>query len=117
MPKKPTRLLFKPEVLKRVGVSYPTIWKWMMAGKFPRSRLLGEPGSKTAKVAWYEHEIEAWLVGLPLQALKGDEDPGHSLREGVSGHRPPTEKRAHGLLIEHNLTGSSSPHGPTGVRR
>jgi prophage regulatory protein len=71
-PSRHTQLLSKAEVLKRVGVSYPTIWKWMQQGKFPRSRLLGEP-SKTAKVAWYEHEVEAWLAGLPLQTLKGDE--------------------------------------------
>ena len=106
MPQKPTRLLFKREVLKRVGVTYPTVWKWMMAGKFPRSRLLGEPGSKTAKVAWYEHEIEAWLLGLPLQALKGD---GQVERVGVPQQRPPLEKRAHGLLIEHNSATSAAP--------
>jgi len=68
----PTHLLSKREVLKLTGVSYPTIWKWMQQGNFPRSRLLGEPGSKTARVCWYAHEVEAWLAGLPLQKIKGD---------------------------------------------
>jgi predicted DNA-binding transcriptional regulator AlpA len=67
------QLLSKAEVLKRVGVSYPTLWNWMRQGKFPRSRVLGELGSKTARVVWFEDEIELWIAGLPLQTLKGDE--------------------------------------------
>ena len=30
------RFLTKPEVLGRVGASYPSIWQWMRDGKFPR---------------------------------------------------------------------------------
>jgi prophage regulatory protein len=60
------RLISKPEVLDRVGVTFPTIWKWMREGKFPRSRELG------GKVAWIESEIEAWIAALPVRRLKGD---------------------------------------------
>lgn len=60
------RLISKPEVLDRVGVTFPTIWKWMREGKFPRSRELG------GKVAWIESEIEAWIASLPVRRLKGD---------------------------------------------
>ena len=61
------RLISKPEVLDRVGVTYPTIWAWMREGRFPRSRELG------GKVAWIEAEVEAWIAALPVRRLKGDE--------------------------------------------
>jgi prophage regulatory protein len=60
------RLISKPEVLDRVGVTFPTIWKWMREGKFPRSRVLG------GKTAWIESEVEAWIAALPVRRLKGD---------------------------------------------
>jgi predicted DNA-binding transcriptional regulator AlpA len=60
------RLISKPEVLDRVGVSYPTLWSWMREGKFPRSRQLG------GKAAWIEAEIEEWINALPVRRLKGD---------------------------------------------
>jgi predicted DNA-binding transcriptional regulator AlpA len=60
------RLISKPEVLDRVGVTYPTLWSWMREGKFPRSRQLG------GKAAWVESEIEAWITALPVRRLKGD---------------------------------------------
>jgi predicted DNA-binding transcriptional regulator AlpA len=60
------RLEFKPEVLDRTGLTYPTIWKKMRAGAFPRSRDLG------GKVAWVKTEIDAWIAALPVKRLKGD---------------------------------------------
>jgi prophage regulatory protein len=61
------RLLSKPEVLYRVGVTFPTIWKWMRAGNFPRARELG-PG----KSCWVESEINQWILNRPIRRLKGD---------------------------------------------
>jgi prophage regulatory protein len=61
------RLISKPEVLDRVGVTFPTIWAWMQVGKFPRSRQLG------GKVAWLEHEISAWILARPISRLKCDD--------------------------------------------
>lgn len=61
------RLISKPEVLDRVGVTFPTIWKWMREGKFPRSRELG------GKSCWIKSEVEAWINALPTRRLKGDE--------------------------------------------
>lgn len=61
------RLISKPEVLDKVGVTFPTIWKWMREGKFPRSRQLG------GKSCWIESEVEAWINALPTRRLKGDE--------------------------------------------
>lgn len=60
------RLISKPEVLDRVGVTYPTIWAWMREGRFPRSRELG------GKAAWIESEINEWIANRPVRRLKGD---------------------------------------------
>lgn len=62
----PARLISKPEVLERVGVTYPTIWAWMRQGKFPRSRELG------GKIAWIESEVNEWIANRPVRRLKGD---------------------------------------------
>jgi predicted DNA-binding transcriptional regulator AlpA len=60
------RLLSKAEILAITGVTFPTVWAWMRAGTFPRSRVVG------GKSMWLSSEIEQWLMELPLRALKGD---------------------------------------------
>ena len=60
------RLLSKREVLDRIPLSYPSIWALMRAGKFPRSRKAGN------RVVWIEAEINDWILGRPVQRLKGD---------------------------------------------
>jgi predicted DNA-binding transcriptional regulator AlpA len=62
----PLRLLGKRKVLAIVGVSYVTIWSWMRAGTFPRSRVVG------GKSMWRSDEIEAWLGEVPVRRVKGD---------------------------------------------
>jgi predicted DNA-binding transcriptional regulator AlpA len=62
----PPRLLDRHEVCAVANVSYPTIWTWMRAGRFPRSRIVG------GKSMWLSTEIEAWMSALPVRALKGD---------------------------------------------
>ena len=52
-----TRVIRKPELLSRVPLSDPTIWRLERAGKFPRHLQLG--GNS---VGWFEAEIEAWLA-------------------------------------------------------
>jgi predicted DNA-binding transcriptional regulator AlpA len=59
-----TRYIFKAEVLRRVGFTFPTIWRWMREDKFPLSF---DVGSKTA---WRENEISAWLASRPRSNLK-----------------------------------------------
>jgi prophage regulatory protein len=61
------RLLKKRQVLEKVGVSYPAIWKWMRNGTFPRSREVG------GLAMWFEDEVDEWLAALPQSQLKGDE--------------------------------------------
>jgi predicted DNA-binding transcriptional regulator AlpA len=56
-------MIFKPEVIKRVGFTFPTLWKWMRDGKFPLSFDIG------SKTAWREDEIDAWLASRPRSQL------------------------------------------------
>jgi predicted DNA-binding transcriptional regulator AlpA len=62
------RLLSKGDVLDKVGVTYPTIWKLMRQGTFPRSVVVG------GKVAWLEHEVDEFIAKLPRRRLKGHGD-------------------------------------------
>lgn len=47
-------------------MTFTTIWSWMRAGAFPRSRIVG------GKSMWRSDEIQNWLDGLPVRPLKGD---------------------------------------------
>ena len=60
------RLLSKREILAITNVTFPTIWAWMRAGTFPRSRVCG------GKSMWLSSEVEQWLATLPVCKLKGD---------------------------------------------
>jgi predicted DNA-binding transcriptional regulator AlpA len=64
------RLISKPEVLDRTGNTFPTIWKWMIAGTFPRCREVG------GKSMWLEDEVEAWIDARPVRPLKGEKGAG-----------------------------------------
>jgi prophage regulatory protein len=59
------KLLRKSEVLEMVGVSYPTIWRWVRDGKFPAPREIG--GKDVRAVRWVQSEIEAWMEALPTR--------------------------------------------------
>jgi predicted DNA-binding transcriptional regulator AlpA len=63
----PVRLISKRAILAITGLTFPTIWKMMRAGTFPRSRIVG------GKSMWLSNEIDAWLANLPVRALKGDD--------------------------------------------
>ncbi len=63
------RLIFKHEVLDRTAKSYPTIWRWMRSGQFPRSVVVG------GQVAWFADELDEWFDQLPRRRLLGDADP------------------------------------------
>ncbi len=52
----PDKLLRRPEVEARTGLSRSTLYDWMKRGEFPRPVKLG-----TRLVAWRESEISAWL--------------------------------------------------------
>jgi predicted DNA-binding transcriptional regulator AlpA len=72
------RLLSKGDVLDKVGVTYPTIWKLMREGAFPRSIVIG------GKVLWREHEIDEYIARLPQRRLKGETE-GVPYRKAAAG--------------------------------
>lgn len=51
------RLLRVPEVMQRTGLSRPTIYRWMVAGTFPKAIPIG-----ASAVGWVESEIDAWIA-------------------------------------------------------
>ena len=49
-------------------MTFPCIWQWVRAGKFPRAReVRGRP-------MWIESEVDAWIRGRPVIRYKGDAD-------------------------------------------
>ena len=67
------RFIRKPELLRKTGISYPTIWGMMRDGKFPRSRDAGE-----GSAAWIESEVDEWIATRPVRRLKGDPKPNEN---------------------------------------
>jgi prophage regulatory protein len=66
------RLVYWPELEQRIGKTEPTIWAWMLKGKFPRSRQIG------TRRAWLASEIDEWIKSRRPVKLKGeydDDDP------------------------------------------
>jgi predicted DNA-binding transcriptional regulator AlpA len=62
------RLLSKSEMLRRTGVSYSSIWNWIIAGTFPPGRALGD--GKRGRIMWIEHEVQAWIESRPVRMPK-----------------------------------------------
>ena len=50
------KMLRRPQVEARTGLSRSTLYDWMKKGKFPQPVKLGE-----RLVAWRESDITAWL--------------------------------------------------------
>ena len=50
------RLIRRPEVEARTGLSRSTLYDWMKRGEFPQPVKLG-----ARLVAWREHDVAAWL--------------------------------------------------------
>ena len=59
------RLVSKLEVLDRVGVTFPTIWKWMQIGKFPRGREVN------GETMWVASELNHWIQPTTA-SIEGD---------------------------------------------
>jgi prophage regulatory protein len=53
---KAERLLRRPEVEERTGLSRSTLYDWMKRGEFPQPVKLG-----ARIVAWRESDVTAWL--------------------------------------------------------
>jgi prophage regulatory protein len=59
------KILRRAEIVDRSGLSFPTIWRKIQAGTFPKPVQLG-PNS----VGWVEEEFEAWAKSLPRGHIK-----------------------------------------------
>lgn len=59
------RVMRKPEVIGKIGLSDPTIWRMEKRGAFPKRITLG--GNS---VGWFSNEIDDWL------AKKASDRPG-----------------------------------------
>jgi predicted DNA-binding transcriptional regulator AlpA len=70
------------EVMERVPLSNPTIWKLMQNGESPRSRDIGR------KVVWLESEIDDWIESRPVVKLKGDGMKGDEKSKRSSKKKP-----------------------------
>ena len=73
-----TRLLCKTEVCAIAHATFPSIWAWMRAGHFPRSRIV------MGRSMWLSTEIEQWLAGLKLRPLKGDAPDEQKAQEPIA---------------------------------
>lgn len=60
------RIIRKPELFSKIGLSEATIWRMEKSGKFPRRLQLG--GNS---VGWFDTEIDAWLEKKSLQRKGG----------------------------------------------
>jgi prophage regulatory protein len=70
------RILRRPELTERTGLSNAQRDRLEAAGKFPKRVKLSERA-----VGWYEHEVDEFLAGLP----RGDAAAGASARFGSQG--------------------------------
>jgi len=50
------RIIPKPELFSKVGMSDTQVWRWEKRGKFPKRINLGGKS-----VGWFESEIDEWL--------------------------------------------------------
>jgi prophage regulatory protein len=55
-PARPPRLMRRPEVLTRVGLSSSTLYEMTAAGEFPAPIPIGRQA-----VGWLESEVDAWI--------------------------------------------------------
>ena len=53
------RFVFRSELLERLSITYPTLWRWMRDGRFPTPQIIG--GSN----AWLESEVDHWMTSQP----------------------------------------------------
>ncbi len=59
------RFLRIDEVINKVGLSRPTIWRLERAGEFPKRRQLGRNS-----VGWVEEEVEEWMESRVVVAIE-----------------------------------------------
>ena len=56
----PNAIMRRPEVVRMLGISRGTLYRWMSTGNFPRPIRLGP-----ASIAWRRSDIDEWLASRP----------------------------------------------------
>ena len=79
------KLLRKPKVISKTGISGPTIWRLEKAGKFPK-RLQISPGA----VGWLEQDIDEWIES---RTVVGARPEARATGRACTGRRDVVVKR------------------------
>lgn len=79
------RILRRPEVEARTGLSRSTIYAGMKAGTFPRAVNLGKRG-----VGWLQREIVVWIESRVPSSIRGPMSPLDHLLAGGAEHSTKT---------------------------
>lgn len=58
-PRPEVRLIRKQQLLKKVQLSDPTVWRMEREGRFPKRLQIG-----ANSVAWIEAEVDEWIANL-----------------------------------------------------
>jgi prophage regulatory protein len=66
MEHKERRIIRKPELFSKVGLSDATIWREEKAGRFPKRIRLGG-----ISVGWFSDEIEGWFQAKSEERERG----------------------------------------------
>ena len=72
------RFLRIDEVMTRVGLSRPTIWRLERDNDFPKRRQLGRNS-----VAWVEEEVEEWMASRAV--VEGNQESKTGVKKVVEG--------------------------------
>ena len=72
------RFIRADELIAKVRLSRPTIWRFGKSGRFPKRRLLGRKS-----VAWVEEEVEEWMASRVV--VEGDQESQTEVQKVVGG--------------------------------
>ena len=72
------RFIRADELIAKVRLSRPTIWRLEKSGKFPKRRLLGQKS-----VAWVEEEVEEWMASRAV--VEGGQEAKTGVKKAVKG--------------------------------
>ena len=72
------RFIRADELIAKVRLSRPTIWRLEKSGKFPKRRVLGQKS-----VAWVEEEVEEWMASRAV--VEGDQESQTEVKKAVKG--------------------------------
>jgi len=82
------RLLSDSEVNEKVPISPATRWRMEAEGRFPKRIKIGDPESRSGRVAWSESEIDEWI-----ESRKAARNPGSNNKPPQASERRLSKQR------------------------